>query len=96
MAKVTTNWSGVEEVLLSSETANMIHDRAQAVLSAAQASAPVVTGAYRDSLRIVDDETSGSHGAMRRSRSRVVAGVEYGFLVEADHGTLKRAKDAAQ
>lgn len=96
MAKVTTNWRGVEEVLLSRQVASMLRYRAFNTLQAAKATAPVVTGAYRSSLHLENDQSSGGKGALRRARSRVVADVDYAFLVEADHGVLKRALDAAR
>lgn len=66
----------------------MLRGKAEAVLSAAQSSAPRVTGAYADSLQIVEDVTD-------RAVARVVTTVPYGLIVEADTGNLARALDAA-
>ena len=84
-AKVILNRSGMHELLTSPQVAAELEERAGRVLSAAQASAPVVSGAYRDSLRVeVVQHPS-------RVVARVVAGVGYGMAVEARHGVLVRA-----
>lgn len=64
--------------------------RAQRVLGAAKANAPVVTGRYKDSLHIevVEHPT--------RVVVQVVADAPHAHLVEADHGVLSRARDAAR
>ena len=58
-------------------------------LSAAEASAPVESGAYKRSLRVERVE----HPS--RPVLRVVADVDYAMQVEAEHGTLSRSLDAA-
>lgn len=95
--RVVTNWDGVEEVLTSSGTKRLVAGMAEDVLDAAYALAPVDTGAYRESLEVVTDITSGSRARFhrRRARSRVYATVDYALVVEADTGTLKRALDGA-
>lgn len=67
---------------------SQLHQRAESALSSAQSTAPVATGAYRDSLHIEEDHTD-------RLVVRVVADVPYAMIVEADHGTLARALGAA-
>jgi hypothetical protein len=67
----------------------MLEDSAQRALSAAQGSAPVASGAYRDSLHIETDHTD-------RMVKRVVSDVDYALVVEANTGTLARALDAAR
>lgn len=80
--------SGVEEILNSAETRAFLTDKAEAVLSSAQAGAPVVTGAYAASLHIEQDTTD-------RAAVRVVADVDYAMIVEANTGNLAQAMDAA-
>jgi hypothetical protein len=67
----------------------MLEESAQRALSAAQGSAPVASGAYRDSLRIETDHTD-------RMVKRVVSDVDYAMVVEANTGNLARAIDAAR
>lgn len=76
------------------EVANMVHDqgvqaelkrRGNQVLSAAQASAPVLSGAYRDGLH-VEDFGDGV---------RVIGSTDHDIYVEADTGNLARALDSA-
>lgn len=55
--------------------------KARAILERAVASAPVLTGEYRDSLRLESDEDG----------VRVVAASGHSLLVEARHNTLARA-----
>jgi hypothetical protein len=57
--------------------------------SLGQGSAPVASGAYRDSLHIETDHTD-------RMVKRVVADVDYALVVEANTGNLARALDAAR
>lgn len=67
----------------------MLESAAQGALSAAQANAPVRSGAYRDSLHIETDHTD-------RMVKRVVADVDYAMVVEANTGVLARSLDAAR
>ena len=62
--------------------------RAGRVLDAAQAGAPVKTGAYRDSLHI-------AQGTTDRAAVAVGSDVPYALRVEAEHGVLARALGAA-
>ena len=88
--KVTLNHGGIAELLKSSEIRNALTERADRILAAAKASAPVDTGAYRDGL----------HVEVVEHRSRVVARVvgvtDHDMLVEAAAGTLARALDAGR
>jgi hypothetical protein len=81
--------NGVRELLLSGEVRRDLYRRGQAMLSAARASAPYRTGAYRNSLRVEQSTRSD------RASVRVVADVDYALKVEADSGNLARALDAA-
>lgn len=67
----------------------MLDGLAQDVLHAAYSGAPEVTGEYKDNLHIETVHTD-------RMVKRVVADVEYALVVEANHGTLSRALDAAK
>jgi hypothetical protein len=61
-----------------------VTQRAERVLAAAKAAAPVATGEYRDSLHIEQATTD-------RAVARVVAGTDHGAIVEANTGNLSRA-----
>ena len=76
------------EILKSDEVRAVVTERAERVLAAAQASAPVASGTYRASLHVEQDTTS-------RAVARVVADVPYAMVVEAATGNLARALDAA-
>lgn len=79
---------GMEELLKSAGVRADLTGRAERVASAARASAPVESGAYRDSIHVEADTTD-------RAAARVVAGVSYAMVVEANTGNLARALDAA-
>lgn len=63
--------------------------RMERVLQVAQADAPVQTGAYRDSLHIVQETTD-------RAVVRVAGGTDHDWIVEANTGNLARSLDAAR
>lgn len=87
--KVKLNSRGMGELLNSGDVRDALTDRAERVLSAAQSSAPVASGAYRDSLRIVQDTTD-------RAVVRVASDVAHAYVVEANTGNLARALDAGR
>jgi hypothetical protein len=91
MARTTVklNHSGVESVLKSSKVRAELTRRAERVLEAAKAAAPVATGAYRDGLHIVQATTD-------RAVTRVAGSSDHDFVVEADTGNLARALDQAK
>lgn len=62
----------------------LLEAKAQEVLARAQASAPVASGAYRESLHIETDRTD-------RMVKRVVADVPYALVVEANTGNMARS-----
>lgn len=64
--------------------------RANRVLDAAKADAPVLTGEYRNRLHI--ERSVGTNGVETLT---VTAGTDHDIYVEADHGTLAKALDAA-
>lgn len=86
--RVKLNSRGMGAMLNSAEVRRELTNRASRVLAAAQAAAPVDTGAYRASLHLQQATTD-------RAVVRVVAGTDHAFVVEADRGTLARALGAA-
>ena len=87
--RVTLNHAGIQAMLTSAGVRADLTGRAARVLSAAQSSAPVESGAYRASLHIVQDTTD-------RAAVRVVSDSPYALVVEANTGCLARALDAAR
>lgn len=81
--------SGMQQLLEFPEVRALLTAKAEIVASAARASAPVDTGAYRDSIRVEQDTTD-------RVAVRVGSYVFYGIMVEANTGNLVRALDAAR
>jgi hypothetical protein len=75
------------EILNSPGVGEDLKARGERMLAQARATAPVVTGTYRDSLELVVEHTD-------RVRIKVQSTVPYGLKVEAEHGTLARAVDA--
>jgi hypothetical protein len=69
-AQVRLNGAGVRELLHSEGVRRMLRARAERAAAAARASAPVASGAYRDSIRVEDATTD-------RAVGRVVADVPY-------------------
>lgn len=90
MSKVRIDLShaGMAALLKSDAVRDELKSRAEKVLAQARESAPVETGAYRDSLTIVEDTTD-------RAAVRVTSTAPHGFIVEAATGNLARALDAA-
>lgn len=88
-AKVKLNSRGVGDLLKSDAVRASLTVRAERILAAAKASAPVVTGNYRNGLKIVQDTTD-------RAAVRVAGTAPHSHLVEANHGTLARALDAGR
>lgn len=87
--RYTQKSSGIRELLTSDETRAVLTDKAQAVEAAAKSSAPVASGAYRDSIHIEQDTTD-------RAVTRVVSDAPHAFVVQANTGNLARALDAAR
>lgn len=86
--RVQLNHPGMAALLRSSGVAGEMHRRAESALGAAQAAAPVASGAYRASLHVEDVTTD-------RAVSRVVADVPYALVLEARLRVLGRSIDAA-
>jgi len=88
-ARVVLNHSGIAAVLKSPEVAAELHRRAERAAAAARASAPVASGAYLASIKVVDEVHKD------RVVSRVYAKDPKSLLVEANTGNMARALDAA-
>ena len=90
MAKVRIqlNSPGMKDLLNDPGVREFLRGEAGKVLAAAQANAPVKTGAYRDSLTVWDATTD-------RAVVRVGSAAPHAHLVEARTGNLSRAIDAA-
>lgn len=90
MARVkVTLTRGMRALLTDPGVAADLKRRMQPVLAAAQASAPVDSGEYRDSLDLWAEEHP------TRSVVHVGSRAKHGLVVEASHGTLARALDSA-
>jgi len=90
-ARVVLNSTGVESILSAPGVQDELNRRAEAVAAAARSTAPVVTGAYRDSIHV----ESGPSPIDGRARAIVTADVFYADFVEARTGNLARALSAA-
>lgn len=86
--KYRLNHPGMAELLKDAGVRADLTKRAERVLSRAQATAPVVSGDYRDGLTIQQDTTD-------RAVVRVVGTAEHSTIVEAATGNLAGAIDAA-
>ena len=86
--RVVMQGRGIAEILKDDGVRAELTRKAEAVLSAARASAPVASGEYAGSLHIKQDTTD-------RVAVRVVGTAPHSHLVEADTGNLARALDAA-
>ncbi len=87
--KVTLKSSGMADLLKSSEVRAALTERAERVLSAAQADPHDDTGDYEAGLHIEQDTTD-------RAVVRVVSGDFKGHILEARYGILARALDAGR
>lgn len=87
-AKVKLNRAGMRELLKSDGVRDELTRRMGPVLAAAKASAPVKSGAHRNSLHIVQATTD-------RVVVRVVADSDHSLAVEATTGHMARALDQA-
>lgn len=87
-AKVELNHAGVAALLRDPGVRAELTRRAERVAAAARSSAPVVTGTYRDSIKVLEATTD-------RAAVRVGATAPHAHLVESRTGNLARALDAA-
>lgn len=86
--KIKLNSAGIKKLLNSSGVRADLTSRAERVLSAAESSAPVASGEYRDSLHLAQDTTD-------RAVVRVASDAPHALVVEANTGNLSRALDSA-
>lgn len=85
MARVKINHRGIQEYLDGRHGVDALLEReAQERLARAKASAPVKTGAYRDSLHVQTVHTD-------RMVKRIVSDVDYALALEANTGNLARS-----
>lgn len=85
---VQLNGPGIRKLLNSKEVRDYLTRLAEDVLQEATATAPVWMGDYIEGLHI---EQSTTDRAVVRVRGRT----QHDWFVEAEHGTLARAMDAA-
>lgn len=86
--KVELHHSAIGDMLQGAGVRADMLARAERAAEAARAAAPVVSGTYRDSIEAYTVTTD-------RAVGRVGSSVPYAGTVEANHGTLSRALDAA-
>lgn len=79
---------GMAELLVADGVRERLREIGGRVLEQARSTAPVATGAYRDSLELVEDTTD-------RAVVRVGSPLPYAPSIEARTGHLARALDAA-
>jgi type V secretory pathway adhesin AidA len=82
--RVKLNHRGMRDLLNSSAARAALEGPAQSVLVRAKATAPVDTGAYRDSLHIAEDRTD-------RVVLRIGSNLDYATTIQANTGHLARA-----
>lgn len=82
--------SGYAELLTADLADRACRPRAERVLAAAQSTAPVATGEYRSSLKIVAD----LHPSRRALH--ITSDAPHAMAVEAKTGNLARALDAGR
>jgi hypothetical protein len=85
--RVRLNHAWFAAFLKSDKARQIVRPAAERVLAEAQATAPVKTGAYRDSLHIIDGTTD-------RAVEGIGSDLPYALSVEARDSTLRRALDA--
>ena len=88
LVKFKLNSAGMRELLNSGEIGAAMLARANRVAQAARSSAPVDTGAYRNSITSQVARTD-------RAVGRVTASAPHAMLVEANTRNLGRSVDAA-
>ena len=98
--RIELNAAGISEMLRSPGVRADLQRRAEAVASAARASAPVQTGAYRDSIEVemttaADLGIAFRFGGNDRPAAIVNASARHAPLVESRTGNLARALNAA-
>lgn len=85
-SRIVLHQKAIDALVLDDGVAQEMEERGERVAAAARATAPVASGAYRDSIEVVSRPEGGVN---------IEASVRYAIFVEADTGTLARALDAA-
>lgn len=85
---IVLNNNGIRELLSSKDVRAYLTTLAEEVLAKAEADAPVHLGDYVAGLHIEQSTTD-------RAVVRVRGNTDHDWFVEAEHGTLARAMDAA-
>lgn len=88
--KIVLNHRGVRELLDSPGIRRDLEERGRRVLAQAEATAPEVTGEYRRLLGMVSTNARDGRAAVR-----IGSASDHTAAVEAAHGTLAKALDAA-
>ena len=83
-ADIKLNSAGMRDLLQSAGVRAPVRDAAEKVAGRARSSAPVSSGAYRDSITVVSGTTD-------RAVERVTATAPHAAIIEARTGNLKRA-----
>lgn len=84
-AKIKPNSGGILSVLNSSEIVDALYEAAETIATRAQASAPVESGEYRDSIHVESGD------GYDRPVAYVVADAEHSLAVEAKTANLLKA-----
>lgn len=84
------NRSGIDELQRGPDLQRELRRRADRIADAARASAPVLTGEYRDSIHVEEEVVDG------KAVARVVASSDHAIYVEAETGNMTRSFDAAR
>lgn len=85
LSRFKLNHAGIQSYLDGGHGVDsLVRSRAEEVASRAKSSAPVDSGAYRDSIHLEEGHTD-------RLVVRVVADVDYAMVVEANTGNLARS-----
>jgi hypothetical protein len=79
------NHAGTRDILRSPEMGRIVADAAEVISERAKSIAPVRSGAYRESIKVVSDV----HAS--RVASHIGPHVPYGLIVELHDHTMRRA-----
>ncbi len=89
LEKLELNHAGLQELLNSQEVYSDLWKRGTRVLQRAKDTAPVVSGDYKDHLRLTEAHTD-------RATVRVAGYAKHTLVVEAAYGTLAKSLDAGR
>lgn len=89
MARIALNHKAMQAMLDGGNgVRELLRGKAEAVANAGRSNAPVLTGNYRDRIEVREEHTD-------RIAFRIGSTSPHAHLVEAKHGTMARALDAA-